>query len=154
MSPGCLKQVPTSLLRLRSNYCLIRHASSSTNRHRCRTRSAGRSLLPSAPCGLNDVKVTAVTAITAVAAVTADPSPIPRPLLLRWSRWSQRSRRHGGHGSPTAAKISFNVSMAATMVRAAVAAGSLMLGVSPSIWESVTNTFHLFNCEAYWSSFS
>ena len=27
--------------------------------------------------------------------------------------------------------------MAATMVRAAVAAGSLMLGVSPSIWESV-----------------
>ena len=48
-----------------SNHCLIRHGSSSTNRHRCRTRCAGRSLMPAAPRRATLSTVKAIPVITA-----------------------------------------------------------------------------------------
>ena len=48
-------------------HCLIRHGSSSTNRHRCRTgtRCAGRLLMPAAPRRATLSTVTAIAVITA-----------------------------------------------------------------------------------------
>ena len=62
--------------------CLLRHGSSTTNRHSCRTRCGGRSLLPAAPCtscrrndgnghGRAVAEVTADPTTTTIARVTA-----------------------------------------------------------------------------------
>ena len=109
-SSGCLQWFPTSLLRMSSNHCLICHGASSTNRRRCRTRCADRSLMPAAP-----LRATISTVMITSAVITAARqsrrsngssrgrggfSDAGRPCGTAWHCQPPRARRLAAAGPP------------------------------------------------------
>ena len=75
-----------------SNPCLIRHGSSSTNRHRCRAHCAGRSLMPAAPRRATRSTVTVITAVQPTQTVRATVAAVllPRSRRVRRRRTAVR----------------------------------------------------------------
>ena len=69
---GCLQKFPTSLLCMSSNLCLIRHGSSSTNRHgdtaAARAVQAARSCVGAMPAAARRATISTVTAIAVITA--------------------------------------------------------------------------------------
>ena len=95
-----------------SNHCLIRHGSLSTNRHRCRTRCAGRSQMPAAPRRATISTVTAIAVITAARRSRRSKGPCRgrggfadagRPCGTVWHCQPPRARRLATDGPPVTA---------------------------------------------------